>query len=99
MSNPSIPNQVKRASTKKVPFVVRIPGAKKVAVTGDFSRWTKDGICLKNGSTDKWETVLDLAPGRYEYRLIVDGDWRTDPDAKARIPNSFGTENCVLTIT
>jgi 1,4-alpha-glucan branching enzyme len=99
MSNPAGSDQVKRASTKKTPFAVRLPGAKKVAVTGEFSRWAKEGIALRNGSADKWETVLDLAPGRYEYRLIVDGDWRDDPGAKARVPNSFGTENCVLTIT
>jgi hypothetical protein len=99
MSKPSVSDQVKRALTKKVPLVVRISGAKKVTVTGEFSRWTKDGIPLRTVSTDKWETVLDLPPGRHEYRLVVDGEWRDDPDAKARIPNSFGTENCVLTVT
>ncbi len=99
MSIPSVPNQPKSVSTKKIPFVVSIPGATRVAVTGSFSQWTKDGIPLKNGSAGQWQAVLDLAPGRHEYRLIVDGQWRDDPTAKARVPNAYGTQNCVLTIT
>jgi len=99
VSIPSVPNQPKSVSTKKIPFVVSIPGATRVAVTGSFSQWTKDGIPLKNGSAGQWQAVLDLAPGRHEYRLIVDGQWRDDPTAKARVPNAYGTQNCVLTIT
>jgi hypothetical protein len=70
-----------------------------VAITGEFSRWTKEGISLKNVSEDTWQAVLDLASGRHEYRLVVDGEWRDDPEAKMRTPNSFGTQNCVLTAT
>ncbi|MBI3858582.1 MAG: hypothetical protein HY293_23090, partial [Planctomycetes bacterium] len=44
-------------------------------------------------------TALDLPPGEYEYRLIVDGVWRDHPGAAKRVPNPFGTENCVLVVT
>jgi hypothetical protein len=42
--------------------------------------------------------VLNLAPGEYQYRLLVDGEWKDHSEAKRRVPNAFGSENCVLTV-
>ena len=44
----------------------------------------------------KWAKELSLAPGRYEYRFVVDGKWIDDPKAKAYMPNSSGGRNAVL---
>ena len=37
-------------------------------------------------------------PGTYEYRLVVDGQWTTDPMAKETVPNPFGGRNSVLKV-
>ncbi len=42
--------------------------------------------------------MLELAPGEYQYRLIVDGEWRDHSEATRRVANSFGTQNCVLIV-
>lgn len=86
------------ASKREVPIVVRAKGASEVAVTGDFTQWSKEGIRLRKGPNDEWRTILELEPGEYQYRLLVDGNWQDDPQAARRVPNPFGGQNCVLKV-
>jgi len=69
--------------------------AKSVAVTGSFCGWTPEGRLLKHEGNGTWECTLTLPPGRYEYRFLVDGIWCDDPACADRVPNPFGSENCV----
>ena len=41
---------------KRVPIVVKIEGAKEVAITGDFTGWKEDGIKLVKIPTGEWRT-------------------------------------------
>lgn len=86
-------------ATRRFRFRVKIEGAKEVLVTGDFTGWATDRIRLTPAESGEWRGVLELAPGEYQYRLIVDGEWRDNPDAPRRVPNAFGSENCVLTVS
>jgi 1,4-alpha-glucan branching enzyme len=74
------------------------PKAKEVIVTGDFTRWSRTGVPLRTTGDGIWETTLLLAPGEYQYRLLVDGLWQDHPNARKRVPNPFGSENCVLVV-
>ncbi|MBV8882349.1 MAG: glycogen-binding domain-containing protein [Planctomycetaceae bacterium] len=89
---------VPASNLKKVPLKVRAEGAREVVLTGDFTQWAKDKIRLTPTAGGEWITVLELAPGEYQYRLIVDGEWRDHSDAPKRIGNPFGTQNCVLVV-
>ena len=40
----------------------------------------------------------ELAPGIYEYCLVVDGQWMPDPLATETVPNPFGGRNSVLKV-
>jgi hypothetical protein len=95
---PVSPVPASAPAMKKIPLKVKAEGAKEVVLTGDFTQWAKDRIRLTPTSGGEWITVLELAPGDYQYRLIVDGEWRDHPDAPKRIGNPFGTQNCVLTV-
>jgi hypothetical protein len=86
------------SALKKVALRIRAEGAKEVVVTGDFTQWAKDKVRLTPAAGGEWTTQLELAPGEYQYRLIVDGEWRDHPEATRRVANSFGTQNCVLTV-
>jgi 1,4-alpha-glucan branching enzyme len=88
-----------KAAARLVPIDVRAEGAMKVAITGDFNRWAKEGRPLSQNGKGCWRVVLELAPGEYQYRLIVDGQWRDHAEAQKRVPNPFGTENCVLVVS
>ncbi len=83
---------------KKVPLKIKADGAKEVVLTGDFTQWAKDKVRLTPTAGGEWITVLDLAPGEYQYRLIVDGEWRDHAEASRKVGNAFGTQNCVLVV-
>lgn len=84
------------SNLNKVEFELAAPAAEQVLVTGSFCNWVADSIVLKKGKKGLWNASVSLAPGRYEYRFLVDGNWCDDPNCTERVPNDFGTENCVL---
>lgn len=88
-----------KSPAKKVTLIAHVADAKEVVVTGDFSGWSEPGTPLTRGADGAWRAALKLAPGEYQYRLRVDGRWQDHDQAKKRVPNPFGTENCVLTVS
>lgn len=98
MSNRKEKVSAGRSGTLTVPFVFHAPRARTVCVTGDFTDWSREGIPLSLSTDDEWKTTLRLPPGRYEYRFLVDGEWRDDPNARQVISNAFGTLNGVLEV-
>lgn len=81
-----------------VPFAVEIPGAREVALAGDFNGWSPDAGRLAKKADGRWAVDLVLAPGEYQYRLVVDGEWRDHAEARRRVGNAFGTQNCILEV-
>jgi 1,4-alpha-glucan branching enzyme len=80
-------------------FSLQAPQANKVAVTGEFTNWSREGIPLEvDGEDNLWKIVLDIQPGEYEYRFIVDGVWIRDPNNRDYIRNEFGQENSLLIV-
>lgn len=99
MPKPESTKTPRKPVRKTVPLSVRIPDAREVVLTGEFTGWAKDRIRLSQSADGRWIGTADLAPGDYQYRLLVDGEWRDDPDAQVRVPNSFGTTNCILKVS
>ena len=87
-----------RSISRRVPLVVQAPKAVDVRVTGDFTGWGQRGIRLSSDGSGRWRTVLNLEPGEYQYRLLVDGAWEDHAEARLRVPNPFGSNNCVLNV-
>jgi 1,4-alpha-glucan branching enzyme len=83
-------------ASKKVDFILSAPEAQNVFLAGDFNDWEITPHPLEKDSTGNWKINIDLMPGRYEYRFLVDGVWQNDPNSTAFAPNPFGSENCVL---
>jgi len=40
-----------------------------------------------------------VPPGKYQYRLVVDGQWQEDPYNEKAILNPYGEYNSVLEVT
>jgi len=89
---------ITRPSARAVPFDVAAPVALYVEVTGDFTGWVHHGIRLGHHGNGGWRTILTLEPGEYQYRLRINGEWNDHAEATRRVPNLFGTENCVLEV-
>jgi hypothetical protein len=98
MKNVKIARAPKKAETHWIPYEVKLSGAHDVIITGDFVQWAAQGVPLSYDGSETWRTALDLQSGEYQYRLIVDGKWTDDPQAVKRVPNPYGTENCVLIV-
>jgi hypothetical protein len=82
----------------KVTFVLLEPGAKQVFLCGEFNGWASDATPMKRDDAGHWETTLALAPGRHEYKFLVDGNWRHDPLARVNVWNQNGTLNSVAQV-
>ena len=87
-----------KSSKQKVSFAILDPEAQSVALVGDFTEWEADAVQLKKQKNGQWKATVPLAPGSYEYRFLVDGQWRDDPQCQERLPNSFGSQNCVRVV-
>jgi 1,4-alpha-glucan branching enzyme len=83
---------------QKVIFSYFAPEAKCVELLGDFTGWQQSPLKLRKSKGGSWKATVPLAPGRYAYRLLVDGEWRDDPQCTTREPNEFGGENCIYTV-
>lgn len=53
--------------------------AKEVFLTGSFNQWATNDLVMtkKDGS---WQKTMNLKPGKYLYKFIVDGNWKEDPN-------------------
>lgn len=83
---------------KKAVFSLTAPDAQSVQLAGDFNSWNPAVNPLKKSSKGVWKINLNLSPGRYEYRFLVDGKWQNDPQCSSHAANPFGEENCLLII-
>jgi 1,4-alpha-glucan branching enzyme len=65
----------------------------EVCLVGDFNHWNPMSM---SAIGDEFRISLPLAPGRYEYKFLVNGQWRNDSDAVEFVTNEFGSTNSVL---
>ena len=86
------------ARTKKVQFNLNAPSAKKVAIAGTFNNCNATADALKRAKDGAWQTSLNLKPGKYEYKYVVDGNWTNDPACNSCVPNNYGSCNCVVDV-
>ena len=72
--------------------------AKRVSLSGDFNGWSPDATPMKQYDDGHWETTIELAPGRYEYKFVRDGEWMPDLLARENVLNGYGTLNSVIEV-
>lgn len=83
---------------KRVTFRLAAPDAGQVFISGDFNGWNAQKTPLNRKPGGFWEKTVMLAPGRHEYKFVVDGAWRLDPDNSLSCSNAFGSLNSVIEV-
>jgi 1,4-alpha-glucan branching enzyme len=83
---------------KRVTFKLENLDAGEVILMGDFNTWDDRKHEMKRSGRWEWSKTMVLAPGTYEYKLLVDGQWQNDPQNDHLVPNCFGTFNNVLIV-
>ena len=84
---------------RKVVFTVDALRAREVFLAGDFNDWTPEKHPLKKNAKGVWEKTAMLFPGRYEYKFLVDGQWKRDPENPQACLNCFGSHNSVIIVS
>jgi chromosome partitioning protein len=70
-----------------------------VQLAGSFNGWIPDsGVVLERHEDGGWTKFVPLRPGRYEYKLVVNGKWMADPLNPKQAPSAIGSANSVLDI-
>jgi len=91
-------NMIDKIINRKITFKFYAPEAQSVFIAGSFNEWNSATNPLEKNKEGNWSTVVDLVPGRYEYRFIADSLWKDDPACKVRNLNQYGGYNCVLNV-
>lgn len=72
--------------------------ARQVFLAGDFNDWKTDDLAMERKSDGIFRKLVKLSPGRYEYKFIVDGKWKNDPDNPNTVSDPYGGKNSVLVV-
>lgn len=87
-----------KPATVEVSMQFALPHATEVFVTGTFDNWSRTTMPLRRNGDGIWGAALWLAPGQYEYRLVIDGEWADVPGARETVENAFGSRNAILKV-
>jgi 1,4-alpha-glucan branching enzyme len=88
---------------RSVEISCHAPDARNVFLAGTFNAWIPSACPMKRAAEGMWRLTLQLAPGIYEYKFFVDGEWvfkpgvdEVDPTLLSEadcVPNVYGTAN------
>ncbi len=78
-----------------VTFTHDAAGAAGVYLAGEFNGWSDSADPLANTDAG-WILVMNLDPGDYMYKFVVDGSWTQDPNNPNSSDDGFGGQNSLL---
>jgi alpha-amylase/alpha-mannosidase (GH57 family) len=87
-----------RRTEKGIEFQFNAPTARAVYLGGEFNNWSQNADAMTKGEDGIFRIAKQLAPGTYQYKYIIDGTWKEDPDNPAKTPDPYGGSNSVLVI-
>lgn len=71
--------------------------ASVVVLTGTFNEWNQSQLLFVREG-DEWVCRIDLDPGVYQYKFVVDGDWLLDPSNPDTAEDEAGNVNNVIEV-
>jgi len=80
-------------------FSCQAEHANSVGLAGTFNDWNSQSTPMNKSDSGEWSADLELPPGEYEYRFVVDGQWSNGPECSIHescpncVPNAFGSKN------
>jgi hypothetical protein len=85
--------------SSKTEFRLKVPGwPNSIAVAGSFNGWQPLPMNF-DARRHSWVHRLALAPGEYEYKFVVDGQWLMDPQNPMSSTDASGHTNSVMRVT
>lgn len=84
--------------TRRIRLEFNHPVAEWVGIAANFNDWRPAATPMIRMGEGRWLKELVLAPGTYEYRFAVDGEWLPDPRASETVSNPCNGVNSVLRV-
>ena len=69
--------------------------AGSVFLAGTFNAWDPSACPMQRAAGGVWRATLQLAPGIYEYKFLVDGKWVCKPGVDELDPSLLSDLDCV----
>ena len=89
-----------RQTKEGVLFSYYDPSARDVRLVGDFSDWEPlENSMIQEQGKHIWTVKVPLEAGTYQYKFIVDGEWRVDPGNPEVVTTSMGARNSALNVS
>ena len=94
-----VANKAAKPAKKTVTFTVHAEKGKAVYLAGSFNEWstTAKKMAYKT-KAGIYSATVQLAPGEYQYKFVIDGTWCADPECADFVQNDHGTLNSVITV-
>lgn len=70
---------------------------KNIIISGTFNDWNETQDSLQK-TENGWSIHLQLKPGVYMYKFIVDGEWTEDPTNPDKVLSEFDNYNSILLV-
>ena len=88
-----------KPAKKAVTFTVHAEKGKAVYLAGSFNEWstTAKKMAYKT-KAGIYSATVQLAPGEYQYKFVIDGTWCADPENENSVKNDQGTFNSVVVV-
>jgi hypothetical protein len=71
--------------------------ADRIFLVGDFNNWDEKSTPMRQDRDGVWRTIVDLPGGRhYQFRYMIDGQWKSDYHADGFAQGCYGADNSVV---
>ncbi|MFT3685299.1 MAG: AAA family ATPase [Phycisphaerales bacterium] len=88
-----------KLTTAGVLFVQPLSTGKQIFIAGDFNGWSATSLPMtRNDRLGVYERLVPIPPGRWQYRLVIDGHWTHDSCNPSTQGNPFGGLNSILDV-
>ena len=84
---------------KPVNFFCHAPGARRVAVIGDFNRWDPTQNLMAAMPDGSWHLQIPLHHGHHRYLFLVDGTPTLDPKAQGVARNEQNQRVSLMSVS
>jgi len=82
----------------RIKFVWPGDEAGAIFLVGDFNQWNESSHKMRRTDARGFELEMEIPPGKYRFKYLVDGVWWNDPEAEEYAPNPWGSEDSVIRI-
>lgn len=84
---------------KAVTFTVHAEKGKAVYLAGSFNEWSTTAKKMAyKARAGVYAAKVQLSPGEYQYKFVIDGTWCADPENVNAVKNDQGTFNSVIVV-